>query len=148
MGVKALQPLKTAERWQINPESGSPRSAFIQASFMHMAVPLLKWTERWIGNLFLSRDKWWFSVRERVFVCVQCCVWVAEGNTKRDRKRKPGFMFVCLHHMHCVFDFVCVPVCPSISVCVCVCVCVHVCVCGFTLVHELHICPDSFGSTD
>ena len=83
-----------------------------------------------------------------MFVCVQCCVWVAEGNTKRDRKRKPGFMFVCLHHMHCVFDFVCVPVCPSISVCVCVCVCVHVCVCGFTLVHELHICPDSFGSTD
>lgn len=30
------------ERWQINPESGSPRSAFIQASFMRMAVPLLK----------------------------------------------------------------------------------------------------------
>lgn len=75
--------------------------------------------------VFLAGTNDDFSVRERVFVCVRRCVWVAEGNTKRGRKRKPGFMFVCLHHMHCVFDSVCVPVCPSISVCVCVCVWVH-----------------------
>lgn len=56
-----------------------------------------------------------------MFARVCICVWVTEGNTKRDRKRKPGLMFVCLHHMHYVFDSVCVSVCPSI----CVCVCVH-----------------------
>lgn len=56
-----------------------------------------------------------------MFARVCICVWATDGNTKRDRKRKPGFMFVCLHHMHYVFDSVCVSVCPSI----CVCVCVH-----------------------
>ncbi len=53
-----------------------------------------------------------------MFALVCICVWVTEGNTKRDRKRKPGFMFVCLHHMHYVFDSVCASVCPSICVCV------------------------------
>lgn len=47
------------------------------------------------------------------------CVRLAEGNTKRNRKRKPGFLFVCLHHMHYLLDCVCVGLPVLVLVCGC-----------------------------
>lgn len=98
MQVKALEPLKTAEHWQINPESGSQRSAFVGFFHAH-GLSLLTWTEWWIGNLFLNQDKWRFSL------CLSLSGW---GDTER---RKPGFP-VCLFASHalCVWflAFACV----------------------------------------
>lgn len=52
---------------------------------------------------------------------------MTEGNTKRDRKRKPGFLFVCL--------FVCIIWIMWWAVCVCVCVYVQVFVCACLHAH-------------
>jgi len=41
------------------------------------------------------------------------------GAVKRDRKRKPGFLFVCLHHIHFVFDSESVPFSATTNIFVC-----------------------------
>lgn len=91
MQVKALEPLKTAEHWQINPESGSQRSAFVRFFHAH-GHSLLTWTEWWIGNLFLNQDKWRFSL----------CLCLSGWGKHRDKKTWISCLFVCIICIMCL----------------------------------------------
>lgn len=80
------------------------------------------------------------SESECLCACGVVFGWLKETQREAGRENLDSCLFVC------IICIVCLTLCVCLYVLVLACVCVSVC--GFTLVHELHICPDSFGSTD